>query len=147
MSRSFGLKEGEFLGDALLRHAIILLGRKAFGSSVFATSSGDSLLLGAQTGVMLLSPKVTLREFGDRRPGGSAILFQTWLTQLQSVYCLPHWLPSFLTNMAVGQNRCTTRFSLFLGLRPLAGYASLKLYHVMSCFLYEKRILCYDMAG
>ena len=35
---------------------------------------------------------------------------------------------------------------IFLGLRPLAGYASLKLYHVMSCFLYEKRILCYDMA-
>ena len=35
----------------------------------------------------------------------------------------------------------------FLGLRPLAGYASLKLYHVMSCFLYKKRILCYDMAG
>ena len=35
----------------------------------------------------------------------------------------------------------------FLGLRPLAGYASLKIYHVMSCFLYEKRILCYDMAG
>ena len=35
----------------------------------------------------------------------------------------------------------------FLGLRPLAGYASLKLYHVTSCFLYEKRILCYDMAG
>ena len=27
----------------------------------------------------------------------------------------------------------------FLGLRPPAGYASLKLYHVMSCFLYEKR--------
>ena len=37
--------------------------------------------------------------------------------------------------------------SLFLGLRPLAGYASLKLYHVMSCFLYEKRMLCCDMAG
>ena len=35
----------------------------------------------------------------------------------------------------------------FLGLRPLAGYASLKLYHAMSCFLYEKRILCCDMAG
>ena len=35
----------------------------------------------------------------------------------------------------------------FLGLRPLAGYASLKLYHVMLCFLYEKRILCYHMAG
>ena len=28
---------------------------------------------------------------------------------------------------------------IFLGMRPLAGYASLKLYHVMSCFLYEKR--------
>ena len=35
----------------------------------------------------------------------------------------------------------------FLGLRPLAGYASLKLYHVMSCFLHEKRSVCYDMAG
>ena len=35
---------------------------------------------------------------------------------------------------------------IFLGLRPLAGYASLKLYHVMSCFVHEKRILCYDMA-
>ena len=35
----------------------------------------------------------------------------------------------------------------FLGLRPLAGDASLRLSHVMSCFWYEKRILCYDMAG
>ena len=34
----------------------------------------------------------------------------------------------------------------FLGLRPLAGYASLKLCHAMSCFVHEKRILCYDMA-
>ena len=37
--------------------------------------------------------------------------------------------------------------SYFLGLRPLAGYASLKVYHVMSCFLHEKRSVCYDMAG
>ena len=35
----------------------------------------------------------------------------------------------------------------FLGLWPLAGYASLKLYHVMSCFLHEKRSVRYDMAG
>ena len=35
----------------------------------------------------------------------------------------------------------------FLGLRPLAGQASLKLYHAMSCFLHEKRSVCYDMAG
>ena len=45
---------------------------------------------------------------------------------------------------------CFLTFSIyllyFLGLRPLAGYASLKLYHVMSCFVHEKRILCYDMA-
>ena len=39
-----------------------------------------------------------------------------------------------------------TKALYFLGLRPLGGYASLKLCHVMSCFLYEKRILL-DMAG
>ena len=38
-------------------------------------------------------------------------------------------------------------FHKFLGLRPLAGYASLKLYHVMSCLMHEKRSVCYDMAG
>ena len=38
----------------------------------------------------------------------------------------------------------------FLGLRPLEGYASLKLSHVMSCFCMRNvsfLFLCYDMAG
>ena len=57
----------------------------------------------------------------------------------------------FLLAVAMGATVVDVRMGFgvpyFLGLRPLAGYTSLKLCHVMSCFLYEKRILCYDMAG
>ena len=54
---------------------------------------------------------------------------------------------AFLTSITFLQTRFysqTKPVPYFLGLRPLAGYASLKLFLVMSYFLCETRILCYD---
>ena len=45
------------------------------------------------------------------------------------------------------RSRAVLRHDIFWACGPLAGYASLKLCHVMSCFLYEKHILCYGWLG